>query len=177
MGSKCTGEHPCRSVISIKLLSNFINVTFWHGCSVNLLHIFRTPFYKNTYGGLLLTDQKILKKGLWMYSRGLPTSPKALCLCYSGVCSLCFTNFWSSRPEVFCNKGVLRNFTKFTGRHLCQGLFVNKVTDRACNFIKKEALAQVSSCEFFEISKDTFSYRTHPVATPWFFFITFNSVK
>ena len=26
------------------------------GCSpVNLLHIFRTPFYKNTYGGLLLT--------------------------------------------------------------------------------------------------------------------------
>ena len=29
----------------------------------------------------------------------------------------------SSRPEVFCKKGVLRNFTKFTGKHLCQGLF------------------------------------------------------
>ena len=25
-------------------------------------------------------------------------------------------------------KGVLRNFTKFTGRHLCQNLFFNKVT-------------------------------------------------
>ena len=25
----------------------------------------------------------------------------------------------SSRPEVFCKKGVLRNFTKFTGKHLC----------------------------------------------------------
>ena len=26
----------------------------------------------------------------------------------------------SSRPEVFCEKGVLRNFAKFTGNHLCQ---------------------------------------------------------
>ena len=30
--------------------------------------------------------------------------------------------FKSSRPEVFCKKGVLRNFTKFTGKHLCQSL-------------------------------------------------------
>ena len=29
----------------------------------------------------------------------------------------------SSRPEVFCKKGVLRNFAKFTGKHLCQSLF------------------------------------------------------
>ena len=33
----------------------------------------------------------------------------------------------NSRPEVFCKKGVLRNFTKFTGNHLCQSLFFNKV--------------------------------------------------
>ena len=33
----------------------------------------------------------------------------------------------SSRPEVFCKKGVLRNFAKFTGKHLCQSLFFNKV--------------------------------------------------
>ena len=33
----------------------------------------------------------------------------------------------SSRPEVFCKKGVLRNFAKFTGKHLCQILFFNKV--------------------------------------------------
>ena len=33
----------------------------------------------------------------------------------------------SSRPEVFCKKGVLRNVTKFTGKHLCQSLFFNKV--------------------------------------------------
>ena len=38
-------------------------------------------------------------------------------------------------------KGVLKNFTKFAGKH---------------NFIKKETLAQVLSSEFCEISKNTF---------------------
>ena len=35
----------------------------------------------------------------------------------------------------------------------------------ACNFIKKETLAQVFSCEFCEITKNTFSYKTALVAT------------
>ena len=34
----------------------------------------------------------------------------------------------------------------------------------ACNFIKKETLAQVFPCEFCEISKNTFTYRTPPMA-------------
>ena len=29
----------------------------------------------------------------------------------------------SSRPEMFCKKVVPGNFTKFTGKHLCQSLF------------------------------------------------------
>ena len=33
----------------------------------------------------------------------------------------------SSRPEVFCKKGVLKNLTKFTEKHLCHGLFLNKL--------------------------------------------------
>ena len=33
----------------------------------------------------------------------------------------------SSRPEVFCKKDILTNFAKFTGKHLCQRLFFNKV--------------------------------------------------
>ena len=53
--SKFTGEHPCRSVISIKLLCNFIKITLQHGSSpVNLLHVFGIPFSKNTSGRLLL---------------------------------------------------------------------------------------------------------------------------
>ena len=49
-------------------------------------------------------------------------------------------------------KGVLGNFTKFTGKHLCQSLFFNKVA--GLRPIKKETLAQVFSCEFYEISKN-----------------------
>ena len=49
--SKFTGEHPFRSVITIKFPCNFIEFKLRHGCSpVNLLHIFRTPFLKNTSG-------------------------------------------------------------------------------------------------------------------------------
>ena len=49
-------EHPCRSAISRKLQSNFIEIALPYGCfPVNLLPIFRTAFLKNTSGGLLLT--------------------------------------------------------------------------------------------------------------------------
>ena len=54
-------------------------------------------------------------------------------------------------------KGVLRNFTKFTGKHLYQSLIFNKVAGLR---LKKETLAQVFSCKFCETSKNTFSYRT-----------------
>ena len=65
---------------------------------------------------------------------------------------------------------------KFTGKHLCQSLFFNKVagfstlqeaslqkTSRleACNFVKKETLAQVFSCEFCEIFKSTVFTEQH----------------
>ena len=33
------------------------------------------------------------------------------------------TLFRSSLAEVFCRKGALKNFAKFTGKHLCQSLF------------------------------------------------------
>ena len=53
-----------------------------------------------------------------------------------------FFRFTSSHPEMLCKKGFLRNFPNF----------------------KKETLTQVFSCEFCEICKNTFSYRTLPVA-------------
>ena len=59
-----------------------------------------------------------------------------------------YTQKQSSRG-VLC---ILRNFTKSTGKHLCQSLFFN---------IKKESLAQVFFCEFCEISKNTFFLTEH----------------
>ena len=67
-------------------------------------------------------------------------------------------------PEVFWKKGVPRNFAKFIGKHLSQSLFLNKVAGLFCNFIKKEALAKVFSCEFCEFSKNIFSTE-HLLAT------------
>ena len=67
-------------------------------------------------------------------------------------------NYRSSHRRCSVRKGVLRNFEKFTGKHLCQSLFFCR--PEACNFIKKETLAQVFSCEFSKISKNTFFYRT-----------------
>ena len=66
---------------------------------------------------------------------------------------LCHVRVKSSRQELFCKKGILKNFAKFTGNCLCQGLF-----------FKKETMTQVFSCEFCEIFKNFLSYRTPPVA-------------
>ena len=57
--SKFTEEYPCRSVISIMLQSNFIEITLLHRCSpVHLMHIFRTTFPRKTPGWLLLQGPK-----------------------------------------------------------------------------------------------------------------------
>ena len=32
-----------------------------------------------------------------------------------------------SRWETLCEKGVFKNFAKFTGKHLCRSLFFNKI--------------------------------------------------
>ena len=62
-------------------------------------------------------------------------------------------------------KGVLRNFIKFTGKHMCERVsFLIKLQPSVCNFIKRETLAQVFFCEFCKISKNAFSYITPPVA-------------
>ena len=53
-------------------------------------------------------------------------------------------------------KSVLRNFTKFTGKHLRQSLFFNSCRPQPSNSIKKETQAQLVSCEICEISWNNF---------------------
>ena len=74
----------------------------------------------------------------------------------------------SSRPMVFWKKGVLENFTKFKGKHLCLSLFFNKVkfceilknTSGACfrhesihNFTSAITACRMSKCELRETVK------------------------
>ena len=58
---------------------------------------------------------------------------------------------WSSHPELFCRKGVLRNFAKFTEKHQCQRLFFNKFTDTGV-------------CFPVNFAKNSFFHRTPTVA-------------
>ena len=71
----------------------------------------------------------------------------------------------SSRPVVFCKKGVLRNFTKFTRKHLYQSLFFNKVAGlRPAASLKKIPWHRCFPMNFVKFSRTTFSHRTHLVA-------------
>ena len=57
-------------------------------------------------------------------------------------------------PELFYKEGIHKNSAKFTRKHLCQSLFFER--PETCNFIEKESLTQVFSCEFWEIFKNTY---------------------
>ena len=88
----------------------------------------------------------------WLYFLNhslLPTVSEDIC--YKIVL---FILYRSSHQGCSVKKAV-RNFKKVTGKHLCHSLFFNKVAG-ACNFNKKEALAQVFSCEFLEFSANSF---------------------
>ena len=60
----------------------------------------------------------------------------------------------SSHRRCSVRKSVLRNFVKYSGKHLCQNPFFSKF------FSKKQTLAQVFSCKFCRISKNTFLHNT-----------------
>ena len=73
------------------------------------------------------------------------------------------------RNSRFCRgcsvkKDILRNFVKFTGKHLCQSLFFNKVARWGLQLYYKRGFGTGVFCEFCEISKNTFFYRTPLVA-------------
>ena len=58
LSRKFIWEHPCRSVISIKLLCNSAEIALRHECFlVTLLYILRTRFCKNTSGSMPLKNR------------------------------------------------------------------------------------------------------------------------
>ena len=54
-------------------------------------------------------------------------------------------------------RGVLKNFAKFTGKHLCWSLFLIKL------HLQIYYSTHAFSCEICEIVKKTFFHRTPPV--------------
>ena len=56
----------------------------------------------------------------------------------------------SSHWRCSLRKGVLRKFTKFTGKHLCQNLFFYKVTDLPATLLKKRLWHRCFLRNFYE---------------------------
>ena len=48
-------------------------------------------------------------------------------------------NIQKQPPEMLCKKGVLRNFTKFPGKYLCQSLFLKNTLLKKQLYLKKDS--------------------------------------
>ena len=90
-------------------------------------------------------------------------------------CTLCrmwqHTGFSSSHWGCSVRKGVLRNFAKFTGKHPCQSIFLNKVSGLRPVTLLKHRPCHVFPCEFWEISKNNL-LAEHLWATGSWFYLT-----
>ena len=120
---KFKGEYPFRS-----------------GCSpVNLLHIFRTSFTKDTSGWLFLNFGSNV---LWMFT------------CHTEIILyLLEIIFRSSHSEVFLTKGVLKVCSIFTGECPCWSVISVKLQ---CNFIKIALRHRCSPVNLLHISRTSF---------------------
>ena len=67
-------------------------------------------------------------------------------------------NFYrNSRPEVYCRKGVLRNFAKFTGKHMCQIIFFSEAAGlRPATLFKKRLWHRCLSVNFAKFLRTPF---------------------
>ena len=74
--------------------------------------------------------------------------------------------FRSSRPEVFCNKGALRDFAKFTENTCARTSLLLKLQAKVSNFIYKETLAQVFPVNFARFLRTNFLTEHH-----WWLFL------
>ena len=123
--------------------SNFIKDRFQHRCfPVNIAKFLKTPTLKNICERLLLLIAIFSQENNHMQRCFDLPEPKlhqkltCVMLVHSPQTTFHRTiiyNFvWiylgrSSRPDVFCKKGDLKNVAKLTGKHLCQSIFFNKV--------------------------------------------------
>ena len=112
--------------------ATFLKRRLWPRCfPANFVKFSRTPFSQSTSGRLLLW---LIKYEILIVRR--------------------------SHQRCSVEKGVLKNFIKFTGKHLCQNPFFNKVSGVS-------VLAKVFSCEVYKIFKTTFFQNTSGGLLPY----------
>ena len=97
-----------------------------HDCTLSdmLIFIMTWQIWK-FIGWLKIQKLEYLKNGKWLWYE---------------VKKLVSQRIRRSCPEVFCKEGILKTFGKFTGKHLHQSLFFNKVADLRPAFLLKKSL-------------------------------------
>ena len=81
---------------------------------------------------------------------------------------------------MFFKKGVLKNFTNFTGKHLCCKRFLIKLQawrPKGLQLYQKETPTQLVFNEISKIFKNTFSYGTPPVTASDIWLLVFGYYK
>ena len=73
---------------------------------------------------------------------------------------------WSKHLEVFSEKCVLKNVAKFTGKHMCQSLFLIKLSklSKLSNLSKKRLCHTCFPVNFVKFLRTPFFNRASPVA-------------
>ena len=139
-------KNTCNRRLSFSsvMQSNFFEITLRHGCYlVNLLHIFRTPFPKNTSGELLLYGQIHFSRKSYVFAHV----------------------FYLHQVQAFINSLLLTKNTKqiynrgsFKSLLTCYVEFFREIVDTflCCSlFLKKLTNSTMFSCEYCEIFKTT----------------------
>ena len=137
---------------------------------VNIAKLLRTPILKNICERLLLT---FFKKAAWLkppqsdYESTQSMSRSLIDAIY--ILSLTnivhYTKFSPKRQQVpnhrSCRSRMFFKIGVLKDKHLCWSLFLIKL-----QFFKKETPTQVISCKYCKIFRNSFFYRTPPVAAP-----------
>ena len=137
---------------------------------VNIAKLLRTPILKNICERLLLT---FFKKTAWLkplqsdYESTQSMSRSLIDAIY--ILSLTnivhYTKFSPKRQQGpnhrCCRSRMFLKIGALKDKHLCLSLFLIKL-----QFFKKETPVQVFSCKYCKIFRNSFFYRTPPVAAP-----------
>ena len=131
---KFTGKHLHQSLFFNKVADLIVVQLYWKRDSDTtvffwILGNFQEHLFYRTHLGDCFCDMPNDEKYLLFSNFGW--SLRAI------ICMLCSDNastnwevaklYRSRRPEVFCKRDVLKNFTKLIGKQLCQSFFFNKV--------------------------------------------------
>ena len=130
--SSLQGKSRVFSRNSAKYIQNSWIIVIGMSSNFEALIVFNFLITEATLSALTFQKVKILLNSF------ICTLPGCSSNCVFVLSILSLFRSRSSRPEVFGKKGALRNFAKFTGKHLCQSLFFNKVAGlRPATLLKK----------------------------------------